>query len=268
MAGLSINEMTTYRWSFEEDVVNYRASAIQAIGVWRQKLADFGEEKGIELLAENGLAVSNLLWAGGFTGSDGHSFRESLRDAADAVQLAAALKAGCLVVYSGPRSGHTQNHARRIFLDAIRELLPQAAQLGVTLAVEPMHAGCAGEWTFLTTLDESLSLLDTVDSPYFKLVFDTYHFGQDPHVLDHLQQIGDRIAIVHLGDSKKPPDREQNRHPLGEGNLPLAELIAGIKSTGYDGYYDVELMGEEIEAANYRDLLTSSKRAYERLIGA
>ena len=45
MARLSINEMTTYRWSFEEDVVQLRAAGIPAIGVWRQKLADYGEAK-------------------------------------------------------------------------------------------------------------------------------------------------------------------------------------------------------------------------------
>jgi sugar phosphate isomerase/epimerase len=96
-----MNEMTTYRWSFDNDVAEYRAAGIPAIGVWRQKLSDYGEEKGIELLAETGLPVSNLLWAGGFTGSCGHSFRESVDDAIEAIRLAAALKAGCLVVYSG-----------------------------------------------------------------------------------------------------------------------------------------------------------------------
>ncbi len=116
MARLSINEMTTYRWSFEEDVEQFRAAGVLAIGVWRQKLADFGEAKAAELLADSGLAVSNLLWAGGFTGSDGHSYSESLKDAADAIRLAATLRAGCLVVYSGGRNNHTQNHARRLFL--------------------------------------------------------------------------------------------------------------------------------------------------------
>src|SRR5215470_16418267 len=109
MARLSMNEMTTYRWSFEEDVVNYRAAGIPAIGVWRQKLSDFGEEKGIELLADSGMTVSNLLWAGGFTGSDGHTFRESMDDASEAIRLAGQLKAGCLIVYSGARAGHTHN---------------------------------------------------------------------------------------------------------------------------------------------------------------
>ena len=123
MARLSMNEMTTYRWSFDNDVAEYRAAGIPAIGVWRQKLSDYGEEKGIELLAETGLPVSNLLWAGGFTGSCGHSFRESVDDAAEAIRLAAALKAGCLVVYSGGRAGHTHNHARRLLIEAMRELV-------------------------------------------------------------------------------------------------------------------------------------------------
>ena len=75
MPRLSINEITTYRWSFEDDVARYAAAGIPAIGVWRQKLSDYGEEKGVELLADSPLAVSNLLWAGGFTGSDGRSYR-------------------------------------------------------------------------------------------------------------------------------------------------------------------------------------------------
>ena len=90
MAVLSMNETTTFRWSFEEDVANYAAAGIPAMGVWRQKLSDFGEEKGIELLADAGLKVSHLLWAGGFTGSDGRSFRTSIEDASDALETAAA----------------------------------------------------------------------------------------------------------------------------------------------------------------------------------
>ena len=92
MAMLSMNETTTYRWSFEEDVRQYAAAGYQAIGVWRQKLADFGEEKGIELLRESGLAVSSLLWAGGFTCSDGSTHRESVEDARESIRLAAAME--------------------------------------------------------------------------------------------------------------------------------------------------------------------------------
>ena len=165
MARLSMNEMTTYRWSFEEDVAHYAAAGIPAVGVWRQKLSDYGEEKGIELLVESGLAVSSLLWAGGFTGSDGRTFRESLDDAAEAVRLAAQMHAGCVVVYSGSRAGHTHNHAKRLVRDALRELCARPPASSVILAIEPMHAGCAAEWTFLTDINATLELIEAVGHP-------------------------------------------------------------------------------------------------------
>ena len=147
MARISMNELTTYRWSFEEDVQNYARAGIQALSVWRQKLSDFGEEKGVELITECGLSVSSLMWAGGFTGSDGRSHKESVDDAHEAIKVASELKADCLIVYSGNRAGHTHNHARRLLNSALKELLPHAGEAGVTLAIEPMHEGCAREWT-------------------------------------------------------------------------------------------------------------------------
>ncbi|MHB1033897.1 MAG: sugar phosphate isomerase/epimerase family protein [Pirellulales bacterium] len=268
MARLSMNEVTTYRWSFHEDVTNFAAAGIPAIGVWRRKLSDFGEEKGIELLADSGLEVSNLLWAGGFTGSDGRSFRESIDDATEAVRLAAAMHAGCLIVYSGARAGHTHNHARRLAREALRELSAVAEELQVTLAVEPMCAGCAADWTFLTSLDGALELLEAVQSPRLQLAFDTYHLGQDAANLEKIPQIAGRIAIVHLGDGRQPPENEQNRCRLGEGVLPLKEILAALSAGGYDGFYDVELLGEEIETSDYRGLIEQSKAAFQHLLGA
>jgi sugar phosphate isomerase/epimerase len=265
MARLSMNEMTTFRWSLEEDLANYAEAGIPAIGVWRRKLSDCGEERGIELLAKSGLEVSNLLWAGGFTGSDGRTFRESVDDALEAVRLAAAMRASCLVVYSGARAGHTHNHARRMLREALRELSAAAADFDVMLALEPMNPQSAGEWTFLTSLDEALSLVDAVESPHVKLVFDTYHFGLQAGLLERLRHLAPRIAVVHLGDCKQRPDGENNRCRLGQGRVPLAEIVATLESAGYQGYFDVELLGEEIEASDYRELLEHSKAAFCRM---
>lgn len=266
MAELSMNETTTFRWSFEEDVAAYAAAGIPAIGVWRQKLSDCGRDKAVELLQQHGLKVSHLLWAGGFTGSDGRTYRESVEDAAEALQTAAQLHTGILVVYSGARAGHTFNHARRLIQGALEELIPTAAELGVTLAVEPMHPGCAAEWTFLTDIDDTLALLDKIGSPQVKMVLDTYHLGQDAGLVDRIGQIVSQVAIVQLGDAKQPPDGEQNRCRLGEGTVPLTEIVAALKSAGYDGYYDVELLGEEIETSDYDSLVQHAKQAFDRLL--
>lgn len=267
MTRLSVSETTTFRWSFEDDVARYAAAGIPAIGVWRHKLSDCGLPKARELLAESGLRVSHLFWAGGFTGSDGRSYRESVDDAVEALHNAAELGCPTLVVYTGPRAGHTFSHARRLVIGALNELAPQADRLGVTLALEPMHPGCAAQWTFLTTLDDTLEFLAALDSPRIQIVLDTYHLGQQPGLVERLADVLPRVALVQMGDARRPPDGEQNRCPLGEGVVPLPQIMATLESLGYAGYYDVELLGEEFEAADYASLLQHAKDAFEKLMG-
>jgi len=265
MSLLSMNEVTTYRWSFEEDVWQYEAAGYEAIGVWRQKLTDFGEEHGVDLLAESGLRVTNLLWAGGFTGSDGRSIAESVDDAAHAVRLAGAMNAGCLVVYPGGRNNHTFRHAERLLRTALDKLLDLAEAAEVTLAIEPMHPACAAEWTFLTDLESTIALVETYATPHLKLVLDTYHFGHDPVVLANLCEIVPHLALVQLGDRRCSHGIDQDRCALGNGTIPLAEIVRELIGAGYEGNFDVELVGQDIELSDYQQLLSTSKQAFDRL---
>jgi sugar phosphate isomerase/epimerase len=268
MARLGISELTTLRWSFEEDVAQYAAAGACAVGVWRQKLADVGLVRGMHFLAEAGLAVSSLQWAGGFTGSDGRSHDESLRDARQAIDTAATLRAGCLIVHSGARGVHTANHARRLFTKALDKLLPLAEERGVALAIEPMHSDCGAEWTFLHCLDETLALIGELKSPALKVALDTYHWGHEPSLLSRLPSLVPHLALVQLGDGRHPPRGEPNRCPLGYGALPLAQIISALSAAGYHGDYEVELMGEDIEAGDYRELLAQSTRTFAQWYGA
>jgi sugar phosphate isomerase/epimerase len=266
MLRLSMNELTTYRWSFDEDIRRYLAAGFDALSVWRPKLADFGEQRGIELLAQSGLHVAGLFWAGGFTGSDGRSHRECVDDAKDAVHLAARMNADCLVLYSGSRAGHTLNHAQRLLCEALTFLAPIAEEHGVKLALEPMHEKCAKNSTFLNCCLQAIDVLDQVDSPTVKLVFDSYYWGRIPMALDRIAEIAPHVALVQLGDSRSPPDAEQNRCRLHEGDVPLQELVSAFVANGYNGYFDVELLGEEIEHDDYESLLAHSKAVGRQLL--
>jgi sugar phosphate isomerase/epimerase len=264
---MSMNELSTYSWTFDEDVLRYAEADYEAIGVWRSKLTDYGEQRGVELLREQRLAVSNLLWAGGFTGSDGRRYHECIEDALEAIYLAEELATDCLVLYTGSRSGHTFNHARRMCRNALSELLPVAEACGVTLALEPVASQCGGEWTFLHDLDSALRFLDECPSPYLKLAFDTYQLGQGPLDLSRLESIGGRVAVVHLGDSRTLPRGEQNRCLLGAGQVPIAEIVAALVEGGFDGYCDVKLFGEDLELCCYQEILEHSRAALSQLIG-
>lgn len=268
MARLAISELTTYRWSFEEDVTQYVAAGIDSLGVWRHKLSDYGEERGGELIAEHRLAVSSLSWAGGFSGSDGRSHEESVEDACDAIRLAAVLRAGCLILHSGPRALHTQKHVRRLLTTALDTLLPLAEQLKVTLALEPMPPETAGDWTFLTTLTDATELIVRTGSPALKLVLDTCHWGRSPALQSELESLIPHLALVQLADSRGVQGREPNRCRLGEGTIPLERVVATLVQAGYRGEYEVELMGEDLEACDYSQLLSHSQRTFDSLLAA
>jgi sugar phosphate isomerase/epimerase len=266
MNQIAVNELTTYRWSFEDDVRHYAANGITAIGVWREKLSDFGEDQGCQLLLEHGLGVSSLMWAGGFTGSDGRTFRESVVDALDATMLAAQLEASCLIVYSGARGGHTRNHAWRLFRSALDKILPFAEEHGVVLAVEPMPASCGTDFTFLNGIDESTQLIDEYDSQHLKLALDTYCLADEPVGFARLTELASQIAIVQLGDAKEPPLGEPNRCFLGEGVLQLDAVVDALSLGGYDGFWEIELLGEDLETADYHEILKCSKDALGHML--
>lgn len=261
MRRLSMNEFSTFRWTFDRDVLRYAEAGYSGIGLWRRKLADFGEEEGIALLLESGLEVSNVLWAGGFTGSGGVGFQESVDDALEAIRLAAAVSAGCLVIHPGGRNNHIQKQAWRLLEEALDKLLPLAEVLDVTLALEPMHPAAAEQWTFITSMDVALETLKRFQTPRLGLVLDLYHFGRDDEAIDRAVANVEKLAVVHVADSRTVPLDDQERCPLGRGEIPLARTLKRLEEAGYQGYYDVELVGPEITPEHYQCVVEGSLKA-------
>lgn len=265
MSKLAVNEITTYRWSFLEDVTAYREVEISAIGVWRPKLVAFGEERGIDLLRECELSVSSLSWAGGYTGSNGQSFAEALDDTRNAVRLAGQLRADCLVVISGSRGGHTGNHARQLLVDALKALADLAGEQQVTLAVQPMQRMFCQEWTFVTSVDQTLDVLSRCDHPAVGMAFNVYHLWREPRLLERIPEITPFVATVQLSDGRHPPRSEMDRCQLGDGEIPLAEMLQAFAEASYDGFYEIEIWSEDLWNSDYGDVLRCCRSRFESL---
>lgn len=263
----AINQLTTYRWSFETDARRIAEAGIPGIHVWRQKLVDYGVEKGAHLLEEFGLQPIALSWAGGFTGSDGRSFADAVKDGKLAIEQATELQAPVLVVHSGSRGGHTVNHARRLFLSALGDMLPIAEEHGVVLAVEPMNPAAGAEWTFLQSLADAVELTKKFDSDHLKIVADVYQLFGEKNLIEQLKNAAPHLALVQLADADEAPIGEPDRRPLGSGKLPLREIVSAVRAAGYDGAFDVELMGLEIENSDYQQLITQSRSYLDDILG-
>lgn len=255
MPRFSINQLTTYRWTFDEDLYYARRTGFDSVGVWRRKLADFGECRAIELLEEEQLAVSCLSWSGGFTGADGRTQEESVRDAIDALRQGARIGAECLIVYAGGRNNHIDRQLCRLLHQALDRLLVAAEMADVVLALKPMNFHCAHEWSFQTDLERAIELVASYNSPFLKLAYDNYQFPYLHRQRELVERLLPHLAIVQLGDAHQPHSIDQLRCPLGQGRLEVEDTIKALVDAGYSGTFDVELMGDEIESHDYEPLL-------------
>ena len=268
MKRLSICQFSSYRWSFFEDIVRYSNHGFNSIGVWRRKIDDFGAEAAADLLHEMKMSVSSLHWAGGFTG-DGQSFSDAIEDAIESIQLASRFNANCLILHPGSRNGHTTSHANRLFDSALSKLLPIAEDYGVKLAIEPVQEQPCSPWTFFSSFQESLEVLERF--PSLGLVLDLYHIGFDASVYEFLDEFIDRVELVQLADRKLTIEEfvtsrrgESFRLPLGKGEVPIEAWLSKLHRLGYNGFFELEVHGSLTPRKDYHGTLEQTANYFSQ----
>lgn len=151
---LSLNQATIKRATVPEAVDASRRAGLEAIGLWREPVAEFGLEASVELLRSAGLRVSSLCRGGFFTGADDAAWAQALAENRRAIDEAAALGAPCLVLVVGglPSGSKDLAAARARMAQAVAELAPYAGERGVRLALEPLHPMYCADRAVLSTL--------------------------------------------------------------------------------------------------------------------
>ncbi len=246
---IAVNEFSTLRWNFQQDIIKYASQGINKIGISRDKVSDFGIEAAVDLLFEMRMDVSSVNWAGGFTGSDGRSFIDSVEDAKEAIQFAAQVNADCLVVHSGGRNGHTDRHALRIFEHAIDSLLPVAEDFGVRLAIEPMHGIDSQPWSIFGQIESSLNLVTAYDSRYLGVVVDLFHCGLSLPLVPKIQALADKVFLIQIADrvAQSCPYR---RLP-DFGNINLGLWLEAMETAGVNCSVEFEAFGPVNDGIDY-----------------
>ncbi|MFM1904145.1 MAG: Inosose isomerase, partial [Planctomycetota bacterium] len=189
MFQIAISQTTTARWDLPLEVERLVAHGFSGISLWRPKVSDLGVATTAAVLSRAGVNAVSVLWAGGFTGGDGRSFAESVADAVEAIETAAALGAATVVVHSGCRGGHTRSHAARLLAQALELLAPRAAAVGVALAIRPMHPAAAADCNFVTRLEEAVELVERFDDPAIRLAFDLWQWADAAETLPLLPRL-------------------------------------------------------------------------------
>ena len=260
---LAVNQVTTYHWSLERDIAEYRRAGYSGIGVWRRKLEMADERTAIERLRRSDLEVTSLSWAGGFSGATGFTFREAICDTREAIRTASRMRAQSLLIASGARGGHIRSHARRLLIHALDELGDEAGEMGVTLALAPLSA-TDSSWSFLESLDESLDIISACRSRAVSICFNCYHLWREHALLERIPRIARHVSLVQLSDWKQPR-ADYDRHRLGDGEIPLRAILQAFAAANYHGAFEIDIWSESLWNSDYVPLLRHSLDQFHSL---
>jgi len=244
-----LTEIVTPTWTLAEDARGYAAGGFGTIGIWLHKLerphidAFWIPEQTIsadvvaaaaDAVRTARLEVSHLVLSGFYTEPE---LSDRIAHTLHAMDVAAALNAGCVVIAPGRRNGRSYEDTRDLAARALSEVFERTANQGVRLALEPI---ISWQSDYLNTLGEALDLADLVDHPNLGVYPDTFHLWRTGTLLEDIARAGSRIFGVHLNDAVDGDDHH-NRLP-GAGEIPLVEVVRAIEATGYQGTYDNEYM--------------------------
>ncbi|MGW3343345.1 sugar phosphate isomerase/epimerase family protein [Nonomuraea rubra] len=284
---LSLNQWTTRQWTLPEAVDGCVRHGLEAIGLWREKVAETGLAQSVKLVRAAGLRVSSLcrggfLTAGGLPGEDGRAaFARALEDNRRAIDEAAELEAACLVLVVGglpgvrpgeplPASGFTRDlaGARERVAEALAELAPYAGERGVKLALEPLHPIYCPDRAVISTLGQALELSLPYPEEQVGVVVDTFHVWWDPRLFEDVARAGSRIASYQVCDylHPLPEDVLLGRGMMGDGVIGFRPITEAVQAAGYTGDVEVEIFNADVWAADPDEVVATMKARYEEVV--
>jgi sugar phosphate isomerase/epimerase len=259
-----VSQITTHGWPFERDVASVAASGAPAIGVSIRKLELVGIDRARRLIREAGLAVSCLTSSGPFPVLDPAGLRAACATARRHVEAAAALEASCLMLLPATGASLSWEEAAAAFRPVLDDLLLLAERLGVRIALEPVSA-LRADLGFLHGFDEALDFVDTMGASALGVVLEVNNAWVERRLYANLAERTDRIALVQVNDRRLEATTASDRVVMGDGVIPLRRILQTLARAGYDGWYDIELLGPAIEAEGYEAVVPRAVARFREL---
>jgi sugar phosphate isomerase/epimerase len=244
---LAINTATVKSWSLEQVIEGCTRAGIGAIAPWRDIVQACGAERAGKLIRASGLRVTCLCRGGMFTAADAAGRLTAVADNRRAVDEAAEIGAGSLVLVVGglPPGSKDLVGAHRQVRDGIAELLPYARAAGVPLALEPLHPMTAADRACVNTLAHANALCDELGEG-IGIALDVYHVWWDHDLARQVARAGKRIISYHVCDWLVPTrDLVFDRGMPGDGIIDLRGIRSLVEAAGYAGQCDVEVLSSQ-----------------------
>jgi D-psicose/D-tagatose/L-ribulose 3-epimerase len=161
-----------------------------------------------------------------------------------------------LAVFSG--AGPTEDERKRA-ADTLRQSADIAQQHNVMLAIEYLNRF---ECYFLTTCAQAKDLVQSVNHPSFRTMYDTFHANiEEKDPTSAIKGLAPHFVHVHIS--------ENDRGTPGTGMVHWDESFKALREVKYDGWLVIEAFGRALPALAaatkvWRDLFPSPEEVYTK----
>ncbi|MCU1409266.1 MAG: sugar phosphate isomerase/epimerase [Microbacteriaceae bacterium] len=189
-----------------------------------------------DLLDEHGISLSSMLPApSGGPGNNPASpiieeRRATVQHYKDLAEITAQWGGKTLIYLPGwIIFGTSRRQAWKWSREVLTEVADAIAHTGVTLVIEPT----SHDTNLCMGADDAIELMEDVNRPNVKLMFDTFHVMHSKEVMsDYAYKMGENLKHIHISDN--------DRLPPGSGVGDFPSLIDALIDVKFDGFLTME----------------------------
>ncbi len=248
--------------SFREIAVNWRKLEAHRVGLLTQFLDEEGLPAVQNAVTSGGHKVETInhvfLPYGRHLERNEESWQEPRRKLGRVIDDAKALGANSIYIMSGGRGSLTWEDAAECFAQALAPCVAQANAAGVALLIEdasPLYA----EIHLAHNLRDTLTLAEIAG---IGVCIDFFACWTEAGLNETIRRAMPRCHLVQVCDYVYGDRSLPSRAVPGDGVIPVKQLIGWILEAGYQGAFDLEIMGPRIDKEGR---LAAVKRAAENV---
>jgi hydroxypyruvate isomerase len=158
-----------------------------------------------------------------------------LKGLEESIEVAKRLNCKNLITQVGnelPNISREKQH--QTLVEGLKECVPLLERSNITLLMEPLNTLIDHKGYYLFSSDEAFQIIEEVNSPCIKVLYDIYHQQiMEGHLIYRITHNIEKIGHFHAAGNP-------GRHELTTGEIHYKNIIKAIEEAGYKGYFGLE----------------------------
>ena len=253
---ISVSQISAFNWSLEQMLAFWSAEGIETAGFLHFKLEP-DVEASIEAIKRSGLRPSCVV-AGAMNGALISAVEDNgaqaLAGLSAGIDAASALSAPCYFTSGITPPRMTTDDAYAMLVHALGPVVDHARARNVRLALEHNSTSTRNNG-FIHTLSDAVDLSRDTG---VGICLELQNCWMERHLDRMFRENVDRFVIAQVSDFLVGEEPRLNRRVPGDGSMPLEWMLQRLLDAGYEGLFEIEVLGPRIEEEGYESAIRRS----------